>query len=74
MDLIHPLGARLGLLCFGSDGLDPKGWARLGRQGPEERDEQERGKGRTMKEREEKDEQERGKGRTLEEKEERNEQ
>ena len=50
---------------FGLDALDPKGWAyvpgaRAGRQEleiMEERDEQEKGKGRTMEEREERHEQ-----------------
>ena len=54
---------RIGL--FGLDALDPKSWvyvqgARAGRQGleiMEERDEQEKGKGRTMEEREERHEQ-----------------
>ena len=49
---------RIGL--FGLDALDPKGWtyvpgARAGRQGleiMEERDEQEKGKGRTTEEKE----------------------
>ena len=50
---------------FGLDALDPKGWiyvpgARTGRQGLEvieERDEQQRGRGRTMEENEERHEQ-----------------
>ncbi len=50
---------------FGLDPLDPKGWtsvqgAGAGRQGLEileERDEQQKGKGRTMEEREDKHEQ-----------------
>ena len=50
---------------FGLDALDPKGWvyvqgARAGRQGleiMEERDEQQKGKGRTMEERQERHEQ-----------------
>ena len=54
---------RIGL--FGLDALDPKGWtyvpgARPGRQGleiMEERDDQQRGRGRTMEEMEERDEQ-----------------
>ena len=54
---------RIGL--FGLDALDPKGWifvlgARTGRQGLEiieERDEQQRGRGKNMEEREERHEQ-----------------
>ena len=50
---------------FGLDDLNPKGWtyvqgARAGQQGleiMEERDEQQKGKGRTMEEREERHEQ-----------------
>ena len=57
------LGDKIGL--FGLEALGPKGWtyvpgARAGRQGLEmieERDEQQRGKGRTMEEREERHEQ-----------------
>ena len=57
------LVGKIGL--FGLDALDPKGWvyvqgARAGRQGleiMEERDEQQRGKGRIMEEMEERHEQ-----------------